>query len=115
MRFKQSIQTGLLAGLGSVLASSAIHAQPTLPGAAYSINCKDGASYVLRSGPVTVPGDVVTASLFLTERHAVPVRLIPMGMGYRYAGRGVWLDGIREHAQLYRTKYAPVPCILGQI
>lgn len=115
MRFRQCIQLGLLTGLAAVAASSTANAQVTLPGAAYSITCQDGADYVLRSGPVSIPGDVVTARLFLTPRHGVPVRLIPMGMGYRYAGRGVWLDGIREHALLYRTKYAPVPCIVGQI
>ena len=115
MRFRQWIQLGLLTGFASVGASSAANAQLTLPGAAYSIICQDGANYELRSGPAVLPGDVVTARLFLTPRRAVPVRLIPMGMGYRYAGRGIWLDGIREHALLYRTKYASVPCIVGQI
>lgn len=115
MRIKEWIKLGLLAGLVSVGASSAATAQLSLPGADYSITCQDGANYVLRSRPAVIPGDVVTARLFLTPRHAVPVRLIPMGMGYRYAGSGVWLDGIREHALLYRAKYAPVPCIVGHI
>lgn len=98
------------------LAGSAVGAQAgELPGGAFSIDCQDGSVYKLTSGPVLVPGDIVTGHLHLSPRHATPVRLIPMGQGYRYAGRGVWLDGIRENALLYRSKYNPVACVVTRI
>jgi hypothetical protein len=28
------------------------------------------------------------------------MRLMPLGIGYRYAGRGVWFDGVRQDATL---------------
>jgi hypothetical protein len=98
MRFRQWVFIGLLAGLSFAGAASKADAQANLPGADFTIACENGANYLLSSGPVAVPGDIVTAHLYLTPHHALPVRLIPMGMGYRYAGRGVWLDGIRSHA-----------------
>src|SRR5712671_5002078 len=61
--------------------------------------CENGRAYPLCPIAVSVAGEVVTASLF-TGRHAAHVRLIPMGVGYRYAGRGIWLDGFRENALL---------------
>jgi len=108
--------------LGGLLFSSAIgfgmtgaKAQAYLPGASFSISCANGGNYVLESGRAAYPGDIVTARLFLTPHHGLPVRLIPMGDGYRYAGRGVWLDGIREHALLYLHKYQPTPCVVARI
>ena len=86
-----------------------------VPGADFSIACENGATYRLSSGPAVFPGDIVTARLHLSPRHALPVRLMPMGMGYRYAGRGIWLDGIREHALLYLSKYRPVACLVSRV
>ena len=114
MQFKQ-ILTGLLVAGGVAVAAPAAFADGLLPGAAFSVDCQDGAVYRLTSGRVTEPGDIVVARLHLSPHHAMPVRLIPMGEGYRYAGRGVWLDGIREHALLYRGKYNPVACIVSRI
>jgi len=31
-----------------------------------------------------------------------------MGVGYRYAGRGIWLDGFRENALLNFGKHAQI-------
>jgi hypothetical protein len=86
-----------------------------IAGADFSIACENGANYRLSSGTAVFPGDIVTARLHLSPRHALPVRLMPMGMGYRYAGRGVWLDGIREHAWLYLSKYRPVACLVSRV
>ena len=61
--------------------------------------CENGHTYPLCPIAVSVVGEVVTASLF-TGRGSTHVRMIPMGVGYRYAGRGVWLDGFRENAVL---------------
>ncbi len=97
MRFKHTL-LGLLVAAGMASGATVSHAEGLLPGAAFSVDCQNGAVYKLTSGRVTFPGDIVTGHLYLTPHRAMPVRLIPMGEGYRYAGRGVWLDGIREHA-----------------
>ena len=44
----------------------------------------------------------------------VHVRLIPMGSGYRYAGRGVWFDGMRQQAVLNWGRPDEVPCKVMQ-
>jgi hypothetical protein len=33
-----------------------------------------------------------------------------MGVGYRYAGRNIWLDGLRENANLNFGKHNSVAC-----
>ena len=55
---------------------------------------------------------MVTASL-LTGRGGVHVRLVPMGVGYRYAGRGIWLDGFQENALLNFGKHR-VACSIAR-
>jgi hypothetical protein len=116
MRFRQWILGGLLAGVAIAGASSVARADAYLPGATFAIACENGGNYRLSSmSAVAIPGDIVTARLYLSPHRAVPVRLIPMGEGYRYAGRGIWLDGIREHALLYLSKYHPVPCFVSRV
>ena len=116
MRFGQLVLAGVLAGLCFAGPISKADAQEvTLPGAHFAISCENGGNYELISGPAVVPGDVVISHLFLSPNHSLPVRLMPMGVGYRYAGRGVWLDGIREHALLYLSKYHPVACIVSRV
>ena len=75
--------------------------------------CENGQQYPLCPIAVSVVGEVVTASLF-TGRHAAHVRLIPMGVGYRYAGRGIWLDGVRENALLNFGKYNQIACTIAR-
>jgi hypothetical protein len=115
MRLGQWGLLGLLAALCVAGAASRADAQTYLPGADFAIACENGANYRLSSGTVAIPGDIVTAHLYLSPHHALPVRLIPMGEGYRYAGRGVWLDGIREHALLYFSKYRPLACVVSRV
>jgi hypothetical protein len=74
--------------------------------------CENGREYPLCPIAVSVAGEVVTASLY-TGRHATHVRLIPMGVGYRYAGRGIWLDGFRENALLNFGKHSQVACTIA--
>jgi hypothetical protein len=114
MNFRQLLVGGLLA-LPALGATGQAKAEVMLPGAGFSVSCANGGNYVLESGPVAAPGQIVTARFHLSRRHAVPVRLIPMGNGYRYAGHGVWLDGIRDHALLYLSKYQPIPCLVSRI
>ena len=85
------------------------------PGANFSVSCENGANYRLRADRASFPGDVVTGHFYLSRHRGVSVRLIPMGEGYRYAGRGIWLDGIREHALLYLSKYRPLACVVSRI
>ena len=73
--------------------------------------CENGRAYPLCPIAVSVAGEVVTASLY-TGRHAAHVRLIPMGVGYRYAGRGIWLDGFRENALLNFGKHIQIACTI---
>lgn len=76
--------------------------------------CENGREYPLCPIAVSVVGEVVTASLFTSPRSSMHVRLIPMGVGYRYAGRGVWLDGFRENALLNFGKHGQVACTIQQ-
>jgi hypothetical protein len=75
--------------------------------------CENGQQYPLCPIAVSVVGEVVTASLF-TGRHAAHVRLIPMGVGYRYAGRGIWLDGFRENALLNFGEHVQIACTIAR-
>jgi hypothetical protein len=38
------------------------------------------------------------------------VRLVPMGVGYRYIGRGIWFDGLRGDATLFLGKNNAIAC-----
>ncbi|MGJ5067977.1 hypothetical protein [Bradyrhizobium oligotrophicum] len=116
MNIKQVMICGALAlaAIGGFIGRAQAHAV-MLPGAAFSIACENGGSYMLRSRPVLAPGEIVTAQLYLHPHRAILVRLVPMGDGYRYAGRGVWLDGIGDQALLYFGKYEPVACVVSRI
>ncbi len=59
--------------------------------------------------------DLVTGYLLVTGHgRGVHMRLIPMGSGYRYAGRGVWFDGMRGQAVLNWGRPDEVPCKVMQ-
>ena len=74
--------------------------------------CENGREYPLCPIAVSIAGEVITASLYTSPRGATHVRLIPMGVGYRYAGRGVWLDGFRENALLNFGKHNQIACTI---
>lgn len=75
--------------------------------------CENGRQYPLCPIAVSVAGEVVTASLHIGHG-ATHVRLVPMGVGYRYAGHGVWLDGFRENALLNFGKHSQIACTLAR-
>ncbi|MDN5005318.1 hypothetical protein ACFQZO_31140 [Bradyrhizobium sp. GCM10027634] len=75
--------------------------------------CENGRQYPLCPIAVSVAGEVVTASLHTGRHGGAHVRLVPMGVGYRYAGRGVWLDGFRENALLNFGKHSQIACTLA--
>src|SRR5690606_17416670 len=64
---------------------------------------------------VTEAGEVITGGLRLSARRSAGLRLIPMGIGYRYAGAGFWLDGIRDQAVLYRGNRRPLACVVAAL
>lgn len=74
--------------------------------------CENGRQYPLCPIAVSIAGEVVTASLYTGRHSATHVRLIPMGVGYRYAGRGIWLDGFRENALLNFGKHSQIACTI---
>ena len=76
----------------------------------FNVACENGQNYTLRTRAVSDDGDLVTGYFVVAPRRAIHVRLIPMGNGYRYAGRGIWLDGIRESAILNFGQHSAVAC-----
>jgi hypothetical protein len=74
------------------------------------LSCENGREYPMCPIAVSLAGDIVTATLHTGPHRPTYVRLVPMGVGYRYAGRGIWLDGLRENAILNLGKNSSVAC-----
>lgn len=116
MRFGYGVMLGLLVTpllLGAP--SKATAGGWVAAGANFAVSCENGANYRLRADRASFPGDIVTGQFYLSRHRHLSVRLIPMGEGYRYAGRGIWLDGIRDHALLYLSKYRPLACVVSRL
>ena len=77
------------------------------------LTCENGREYPICPIAVTVDGDLVTASLYTAPHQATYVRLVPMGVGYRYAGKGIWLDGLRRTAFLNFSNRSSVACTVS--
>src|ERR1700755_272693 len=67
----------------------------------FILSCDNGRDYPFCPRAISPVGDVVTGMLSISPHTAVKLRLIPMGVGYRYAGRGIWFDGFQNAAQLF--------------
>jgi hypothetical protein len=78
----------------------------------FQVSCSNGHDYALRPRAVTVDGDVVTGRFGRVHHQGRHVRLIPMGVGYRYAGKGIWLDGVRGQAVLHLSKRRSYECMV---
>lgn len=78
--------------------------------AGLTLSCENGRSYPLCPIAVSVEGEIVTGRLGLGGGRGAHVRLVPMGVGYRYIGRSVWFDGIRSDAVLYFSKHRAIAC-----
>ena len=79
------------------------------------LTCANGANYPIRPIAVSRENDLVTGYLVhIDRRHSVHLRLVPMGVGYRYAGRGIWFDGLRGEAALMWGTANEVPCTVKQ-
>src|SRR5690606_4514232 len=95
---------GVVLGAGFLTLSNAQaggYPAPAYASGSIALSCENGRVYPLRVRSVSDFGEVVTGYLSTSPRHATHVRLIPMGDGYRYAGRGIWFDGKRDIAVLY--------------
>jgi hypothetical protein len=75
-----------------------------------ALSCENGRTYPLCPIAVSNEGEIVTAQLVLGRGRGLHMRLIPLGVGYRYAGRGVWFDGVRENATLNFGMNQSVQC-----
>ena len=94
---------GIAAGLGPISAQK------------MWLSCENGRDYPLHPLAVSREFDLVTGYLLVTGHgRGVHMRLIPMGSGYRYAGRGVWFDGMRGQAVLNWGRPDEVPCRVVQ-
>jgi hypothetical protein len=77
--------------------------------------CENGREYPIQPRTVSREYDLVTGYLLKTgNRRGVHLRLIPMGNGYRYAGQGVWFDGLRGEAVLNWGRPDAVSCVVRQ-
>jgi hypothetical protein len=70
--------------------------------------CVNARTYGLCPIGVTDVGELVTGTL--TRPGPTHVRLIPMGNGYRYAGRGIWFDGKGAAGRLFFGPNRSVAC-----
>ena len=87
------------------------------PAAAHKmwLACENGHEYPIRPIGVSREYDLVTGYMLMTGHgRGVHMRLIPMGSGYRYAGAGVWFDGLRGQAVLNWGSPGEVPCTVMQ-
>ncbi|MBR0815960.1 hypothetical protein JQ544_30810 [Bradyrhizobium diazoefficiens] len=92
----------------------ALRASPAAVGGCSELvfTCENGRQYPLCPIAVSIAGEVVTASLRTGHSGGLHVRMIPMGVGYRYAGRGVWVDGFRGNALLNFGKHSQIACTI---
>lgn len=79
-------------------------------GANFVATCENGHSYPVRARAISDQGELVTGDLLTGRHRATYIRLVPVGFGYRYAARGLWLDGWRSNADLYSGKQQPIAC-----
>lgn len=96
-----------------VVAATAFGTSPGMAGGYCSdlrLSCENGHAYPICPIAVSEEGELVTANLVLGRGRGIHVRLVPMGLGYRYIGRGVWFDGLRGDAFLFLTKDNPIAC-----
>ncbi len=107
-QFRNFLAAGGIAALSLIgLAPQAV-AGGTCAG--LTLACENGRSYPLCPIAVSIEGEIVTGRLGLGAGRGAHVRLVPMGVGYRYIGRNVWVDGVRNDAMLHMGKNRAVAC-----
>ena len=76
----------------------------------FDFACENARTYGLCPIGVNDVGELVTGTLTSPGPHYV--REIPMGNGYRYAGRGIWFDGKGPAGRLFFGPTRSVACIV---
>ncbi len=105
-RMKRAVVASVFAAV-SIGGAGAFAREPQ-PG--FLLTCDNGRAYPIRARAVTVDGNLVTGSIATGRGHRVHIRLVPMGVGYRYAGLGEWVDGWRTEASLNFGRSRSVAC-----
>lgn len=114
--FKAAAIVGAAASSGAMSAKAADLGLMVSPGTTLGacseivLTCENGREYPICPIAVAVTGELVTATIYTAPHRATYVRLVPMGVGYRYAGKGIWLDGLRGNALLNLSKNSAVAC-----
>jgi hypothetical protein len=105
----------ILGALGAATAASAdgMDVRRSAPTAPLALHCNNGHVYPLQPRAVSDAGELVTGALYTRPHRAARVRLVPMGYGYRYAGRGIWFDGVRGDAALFTRNFRGTGCTVG--
>jgi hypothetical protein len=111
MVFRAAIAAGAL-GLAALPASAGGSLSAGYANGAIALSCENGRLYPFTPRAVSDAGEIVTGYLRTSPHHAIHMRLIPMGDGYRYAGRGIWFDGKREAAVLFFGEYQTTNCVV---
>ena len=87
-------------------------AQPSCAG--FTLSCEDGRAYSFCPTAISDVGDIVAANLTAQSRSwTAHLRLVPMGVGYRYVGHQIWLDGDYGQAVLNFGKHHAVACAIS--
>ena len=97
-RFGPILPKVVIAGFAVVLGSLAANAGGACLG--IRLSCENGRNYLVCPIAVSDAGEIVSASLAVSPHRGVYVRLVPMGVGYRYIGHGVWVNGVDRTAIL---------------
>lgn len=114
--FKASAVSAAMLATSALTAGAADLGLMVSPGASSGscsdivLACENGREYPICPIAVSVAGELVTASVHTGQRRATYVRLVPMGVGYRYAGKGFWIDGWRENASVNFSNKSSVAC-----
>lgn len=114
---------GVLAGLGlsaltfappASAADLGLVAAPSAVGhcSEFVFQCENGQQVAICPIELSVYGEVVTAHLKTSHHGSSHVRLVPMGVGYRYAGPGVWFDGLHEEGVLNYGNNTKIGCTM---
>ena len=80
----------------------------------YLLSCANGRTYPIRARAVTVDGDLVTGYVWTHRGRGPHIRLVPMGAGYRYIARGLWIDGWRADAEMNFGHPTSIPCTVSR-
>ena len=95
---------------GAIAIAMLLDVAPAAAGPGFHLTCANGKRFYIRPSAVSDEGDLVTGYLMTRRHRGLAIRLVPMGQGYRYEGRGLWLDGADGQAVLNWGTIRATPC-----